>query len=209
MRLLLSLLALFLPLAAQNLSISGVVSDPTGPLGGVAVELRLPSGSPRRTVSEPSGAFRFDALPSGSYELTFVRAGFETASRAVSLSNTSATVDLTLAINRVATTLEVTERVELPTAIRLDAEATGGTRLDLPVRQLPASLQLLTQQTIQERGARTGLEAAELAVGMIAGNSVGTIPNFSTRGFAGNNITIMRDGIRQNTVSQSARPLDT
>lgn len=209
MRFFFLLFCFLLPLAAQNLSLSGLVNDPTGPLAGVAVELRPPSGALRRATTDPSGAYRFDALPAGNYELTFVRSGFETATRTVSLTNTPLTLNLTLAISRVATTLEVTERADLPTAIRLDAEATGGTRLDLPVRDLPASLQLLTQQTIQERGARSGIEAAELAVGMIAGYSVGTIPSFTTRGFSGNNITIMRDGIRQNTASQSARPLDS
>ena len=203
-------LSLSFSLWSQSLSISGTVSDATGPMASATVELRSPAISPRRAVTDPAGNYRFDSLPAATYELQFIKSGFENLTRSVTLTApNSATVSVTLTITPVATTLEVTERADLPTAIRLDAEATGGTRLDLPVRDLPASLQILTQQTIQERGARSGLEAAELAVGMVAGYSVGTIPSFATRGFAGNNITVLRDGIRQNTVSQSGRPLDS
>ncbi|MCX6612731.1 MAG: TonB-dependent receptor, partial [Acidobacteria bacterium] len=94
-------------------------------------------------------------------------------------------------------------------ALQLDSTATGGTLLNIPVRELPASISIISQQMMQERGVRSSLEAAEQSVGMIAGNSVGSIPSFTTRGFSGNNITLMRDGIRQNTASQSARPLDS
>lgn len=93
-------------------------------------------------------------------------------------------------------------------ALPLDNVNATGSRLGLTTRELPASVSVVTQDFIQLRGARTAVEAVENAVGMSGGTSVGSIPNFSTRGFAGNDITIMRDGIRQNTNSQSARPLD-
>jgi len=38
--------------------------------------------------------------------------------------------------------------------------------------------------------------------------TLGATPRFSARGFTNNNITVMRDGIRQNTSAQSARTLD-
>jgi iron complex outermembrane receptor protein len=44
---------------------------------------------------------------------------------------------------------------------------------------------------------------------MTGGTNFGSIPNYSTRGFGGNNVTIMRDGIRQNTASQSSRTVDS
>lgn len=90
----------------------------------------------------------------------------------------------------------------------LDTVNETGSRLGLTARELPASVSVVTQDFIQERGSRTAVEAVENAVGMSGGTSVGSIPNFATRGFAGNDITVMRDGIRQNTNSQSARPLD-
>src|SRR5438874_1248286 len=48
-----------------------------------------------------------------------------------------------------------------------------------------------------------------LTVGMVTSTGVGSIPGYSTRGWSGNDISIMRDGIRQNTGSQSSRPVDT
>jgi iron complex outermembrane receptor protein len=62
---------------------------------------------------------------------------------------------------------------------------------------------------MQLRGLRTAVEAVEAAVGMTGGTSFGSIPTYSTRGFGGNNVTVMRDGIRQNTASQASRTVDS
>jgi iron complex outermembrane receptor protein len=94
-------------------------------------------------------------------------------------------------------------------SLALDSVATTGSRLGLEARDLPASVSVVTSELIDLRGARTAMEAIEAAVGMTGGTSVGSIPNFATRGFTGNDITVMRDDIRQNTASQSARPLDS
>jgi iron complex outermembrane receptor protein len=94
-------------------------------------------------------------------------------------------------------------------SLALDSVATTGSRLSLEARDLPASVSIVSHELIDLRGARTAIEAVEAAVGMTGGTSVGSIPNYATRGFAGNDITVMRDGIRQNTASQSSRPLDS
>lgn len=94
-------------------------------------------------------------------------------------------------------------------ALALDEVVATGSRLDLPARDLPASVSVVPQAMIQLRGARTAVEALQGAVGMTGGTSVGSIPNYATRGFTGNDITVMRDGIRQNTNSQASRPLDS
>ena len=94
-------------------------------------------------------------------------------------------------------------------AVSLNSIAATGSRLGLEVRDLPASVSVVSQELIQLRGARTAVEAIESAVGMTGGTSVGSIPNYATRGFSGNDITVMHDGVRQNTASQSARPLDS
>ncbi|MET0535120.1 MAG: TonB-dependent siderophore receptor [Steroidobacter sp.] len=91
----------------------------------------------------------------------------------------------------------------------LDEPVDTGSRLGIDAFDLPASVSVVSHELIQLRGARTAVEAIESAVGMTGGTSVGSIPNYATRGFAGNDITVMRDGIRQNTASQSSRPLDS
>ena len=62
---------------------------------------------------------------------------------------------------------------------------------------------------MQLRGLRTAVEAVEAAVGMTGGTQFGSIPTFSTRGFGSNSVSILRDGIRQNTASQSSRTVDS
>ncbi|HRE82063.1 MAG TPA: TonB-dependent receptor, partial [Opitutaceae bacterium] len=91
----------------------------------------------------------------------------------------------------------------------LDAVATSGSRLGLTNRELPASVSVVTQEMMLLRGLRTAVEAVEAVVGMTGGTQFGSIPNYSTRGFGGNNVSVLRDGIRQNTASQSSRTVDS
>lgn len=94
-------------------------------------------------------------------------------------------------------------------SLPLDAVATSGSRLGLTSRELPASVSIITQEMMQLRGLRTAVEAVESAVGMTGATNFGSIPTYSTRGFGGNNVSVMRDGIRQNTASQSSRTVDS
>jgi len=94
-------------------------------------------------------------------------------------------------------------------SLPLDSVATAGSRLGLTSRELPASISIVTQEMMQLRGLRTAVEAVEAAVGMTGGTQFGSIPRYSTRGFGGNNVSILRDGIRQNTASQSSRTVDS
>ncbi|WP_438481419.1 TonB-dependent receptor [Oleiharenicola lentus] len=93
-------------------------------------------------------------------------------------------------------------------SLPLDAAPATGSRLALTNRDLPASVSIITQEVMQLRGFRTAVEAVEGAVGMTGGTQFGSIPGFATRGFTGNSVTVLRDGIRQNTASQSARTVD-
>lgn len=94
------------------------------------------------------------------------------------------------------------------TTLPLDAASATGSHLGLVHRDLPASISVVTQEFMQLRGFRTAVEAVEGAVGMTGGTQFGSIPGFATRGFTGNAVTILRDGIRQNTASQSSRTVD-
>lgn len=111
----------------------------------------------------------------------------------------------TVTLDKFAVIAEQEANFSLP----LDAVATSGSRLGLTSRELPASVSIITQEMMQLRGLRTAVEAVESAVGMTGGTNFGSIPTYSTRGFGGNNITVMRDGIRQNTASQSSRTVDS
>lgn len=94
-------------------------------------------------------------------------------------------------------------------SLPLDSTPSTGSRLGLANRDLPASISVVSQEVMQLRGLRTAVEAVEAAVGMTGGTQFGSIPTYSTRGFGSNAVTIMRDGIRQNTASQSSRTVDS
>src|SRR5436309_12318861 len=65
--------------AQANLVISGIVQDQTGAAFLAAQVDLLKDGEQQRTVmTDASGAFRFDRVPSGNYELRTHREGFKT-----------------------------------------------------------------------------------------------------------------------------------
>lgn len=83
-----------------------------------------------------------------------------------------------------------------PDPLKLDSEAQAGSRLDLSIRETPASVEVLTQDDLQVRGLRTAREAFNQVVGAIAGNVPGNPAVVSLRGFAGNTVSILQDGVR-------------
>jgi len=185
------------------------VADSTGATVGDAV-VTLTRGAERRTMTTGSdGAARFENLAPGEWTVTVTRDGFARWQQVVNLSGGTVDVPVGLAVAGFSETVQVESQLGEPTQIPLNAPATGGSRLDIPVRDLPASLYLVNQELIQERGARLVEEAVQLAVGMQATTNVGSIPAYATRGWDDNSVSIMRDGIRQNSRSQSSRPVDS
>lgn len=109
-----------------------------------------------------------------------------------------------VALDAVVTAADKLSTFSLP----LDAPSGTGSRLGLTLRELPASVSIVTADLMAARGLRTALEGAQAAVGVTGGIHNGSIPHFGLRGFTLNNLTLLRDGIRQNTMAQSSRPVD-
>ncbi len=63
--------------------------------------------------------------------------------------------------------VEVRERAETP---RLAQPAAAASRLGLTVRETPASIDVVPREMLAERGSRTVSEAAQAAVGVLAGD---------------------------------------
>lgn len=80
--------------------------------------------------------------------------------------------------------------------LHLDDAAPAGSRLPLSIRETPASVDILTQDDLQQRGLRTAREAFDQVVGAIAGNVPGNPAVVTLRGFAGNTVSILQDGVR-------------
>jgi iron complex outermembrane recepter protein len=83
--------------------------------------------------------------------------------------------------------------------LRLDDDSEAGSRLALTTRETPASLEVLTPDELQLRGLRTARETFNDVVGAIAGNVPGNPAVISLRGFSGNAVSILQDGVRVST----------
>ncbi len=68
-------------------------------------------------------------------------------------------------------------------------------RLGLTVHEMSASVEIVTQQQMQEQGYRTTTEAAQGAVGVLSGDLGGAPASFSMRGFTGAQVGILYNGI--------------
>jgi len=89
-------LVCLLPIEAQQASITGTITDSESVLPDVTVTLRSSVAATRSTTTDQQGRFRFSALNPGYYDLTFARNGFEAATRTISVSGGSATLDVAL-----------------------------------------------------------------------------------------------------------------
>ncbi|MGC2077652.1 MAG: TonB-dependent receptor [Xanthobacteraceae bacterium] len=80
-------------------------------------------------------------------------------------------------------------------ATPLNAVAQSASRLGLPVIETPASVDVVTAQTIQDQGYRTTTDTAQGAVGVLSGDAGGAPANFSMRGFSFGEINTLYNGI--------------
>jgi len=90
----------------------------------------------------------------------------------------------------------------------LNAVAASATRLGLPVIETPASVDIVTSQTIQDQGYRTSSEIAKGAVGVLDIDSSGAPANFSMRGFTFGQVNVLYNGISIGQSSDTARVMD-
>ncbi len=88
-----------------------------------------------------------------------------------------------------------------------DAVADGASRLGLTVREAPASVEVLTQEAMQQRGDRTLTEALRGAAGLSGGNPPSAPVSVTTRGF--NSILFLYDGMRSSGAGTTNRVEDT
>jgi iron complex outermembrane receptor protein len=185
------------------------VTDPMGARVPNAAVVISNLTETRSEVTDGDGAVIVRGLATGAWTLEVARDGFQTVRRPVVVQATPVTANVVLELGGVRTNVTVTA-ARPEDALQLDGTASGGTRLDIPLRELPASLTVITQDLMQERGINSVMDATELSPGVTTFIDSGSIPGINVRGFSSTSgaVSITRDGIRQNTLPQSARPLD-
>ena len=150
-------------------SISGRVTDAaTGrPIPAVAVRLEEISLA---TSSDDEGAYRFPAVPAGTYSLTARRVGYERIARTVVVADdheTSASLAMT------------------PAPTVLDQVVTTGTLIPTEVKALPTPVSVVTSEQIQERHPLTMMAIIRQAVPTAVAHDAPNVPansDISVRG---------------------------
>ena len=97
----------------------------------------------------------------------------------------------------------------VPTPLNGNLVAASASRLGLTVHEMPASVNIVTQQQMGEQGYRTTTETAIGAVGVLAADLGGAPAIFSMRGFKGNEVTVLYNGIWIGPGDITSRIMDT
>jgi iron complex outermembrane receptor protein len=95
------------------------------------------------------------------------------------------------------------------TPLNTGAVAGSATRLGLPVLQTPASVEVVSRETMTEQGYRTTTETAQGAVGVLSGDAAGAPAGFSMRGFSFGQVNVLYNGISTGPQSITSRWMDT
>jgi len=89
----------------------------------------------------------------------------------------------------------------------LELEAEAGGRLGLTVRETPATLDVVTQEDLQNQGARNLVEALNTAPGVSSGTLPGSMGSVSLRGFH-RAVNYLYDGVRMANSDVGIRNVD-
>ena len=91
--------------------------------------------------------------------------------------------------------------------LQLDSRSSTASRLGLTLRETPASVEIVSQQTIRERGANTLSDALRGATGLAGGGPPSSPTTLSSRGFT--DILYLYDGLRMSGAGSTNRVQDT
>ena len=95
------------------------------------------------------------------------------------------------------------------TPLNSNAVAASASRLGLTAREVPATVEVISAETIRERGYRTVSDVAQGAVGVTSGDNPAEPSAFSMRGFTNSQINILYNGIKIGPQNMTSRIMDT
>lgn len=121
------------------------------------------------------------------------------------LTTTPAAAGATAAAAMLEAITVTDERSREGAQIPLDEAVASGSRLDLTVRETPASVQIIDRDTLRSRGITTTQQALDSAVGVLGGQCFG-LTCYSTRGFSGTlSLPFLYNGLRYPGLAMSPR----
>jgi len=159
---------------AQSSTLSGRVVDPQGASVAGAEVLIISGPVTKSTRSTADGTFRFDAVPPGVYELLVLASGFANRTESVTAGDTPAPITVALEV------ASLSENITVQGA--LSGSVTTG-KLNLPLRDVPMTVNTVTELTLREQGANDLVGALQNVPGVNAFSQYGIYEGYSFRGF--------------------------
>ncbi|MGV7212333.1 TonB-dependent receptor [Bradyrhizobium sp. UFLA05-112] len=95
------------------------------------------------------------------------------------------------------------------TPLNTNAVAESASRLGLTAREVPATVEVISAETIREQGYRTVSDVAQGTVGVTAGDNPAEPSAFSMRGFTNSQINTLYNGIKIGPQNMTSRIMDT
>ncbi len=180
---------------AQSNSISGTVSDPDGSvIQGANVTLRR-GAEVYTTTTDDQGRFSFPNTTDGKYQLTISSSGFSVLTQEVSGGTNN--LNISLQIANASETVVVQAEVDS----YLAETSTTGTKLDIPQKDLPQSVSVVTKNVLEDRLVVRLTEASDNVSGVqaLTGYSGTKSHNFLIRGFDQNffSSSTLRNGFQE------------
>jgi len=150
-----------LPLAAQNSSLNGVVTDAHGAaIVGAAIKVvNADTSATRTTISNGRGEYEVVQLPPGPYKLTATNPGFRVYATSVVLqTNTPSTLDIKLEVGAATETVNVTAETS---AVNTENASVGNPFTETQIKEIP----LQTRNIVALLGVQPGVAST----GQVAG----------------------------------------
>lgn len=181
--------------SAQSAAVAGQVLDASGgAVSGARVTVTRDDASGGDATSASDGRFTIESLAPGRYVLVVTAPGFSVASQDVTVDAATAAVTVRLSVAGLAESVEV-----VGTRYRPSTTSTG-TKLDLPVLQVPQSVSTVTRGLIEDRVLVRLSETADNVAGVraLTGYSGTLANNYQFRGFSPSlNNTSLRNGFQE------------
>jgi iron complex outermembrane recepter protein len=95
------------------------------------------------------------------------------------------------------------------TPLNTGVVAESASRLGLTPREIPATVEVVSQRTIREQGYRTVSDVAQGAVGVTSGDNPAEPSAFSMRGYTNSQINMLYNGIKIGPQNMTSRIMDT
>jgi outer membrane receptor protein involved in Fe transport len=199
-------------LAQEPPKVTIKVTDPSGAVVPNA-SVTLTRGNEERTVqADANGVVEVPGLPAGEWTLAARGAGFAVKQRPLIMQGVSQEVVVILDLAPLRQNVLVEAEADPPSPVQLNASASGGSYLDVSVKDLPFNLTVINQEYIRERGVTNLMDALELVSGVTTWTDSGNyIPAADIRGLSTTDagIYIAENGIVQNSVPQALRNQDS